>query len=231
MGFLEIRPFVAGDRTRRINWKSSARWDSLAVNHFAAERNADIVLVMDVLSEAGPAGGSVLDMASRGVATLSGHFLREKNRVGYLELGHYVHWLLPGSGRRQWYRILELLADLRVREHYQSLEIDAIPARLLPPGAFVVGFSPLVDPQWSRVLLGLKRRGYDVAMVAPWAPDVVRPLLPRNADLSLRIWELELRTSVAELERAGVHCVPWKPSEPLEAVLRSLEGERRRARR
>lgn len=231
--FLDLRPFAAGDQTRRINWRATARRDTLVVNQFSAERNADVVLVMDLLSEAGSPGRSVLDLSSRGAAALARHYLREKNRVGYLELGHYLHWVLPGSGRRQWHRILEHLSQLEVRERYLTFELSSVPARILPPGAFVVGFSPLIDPVWWRALAELRRRGHEVAIVAPWGPDAVRPHLRESpqAALAARIWELELRTNVAELERVGVVCVPWRPGEPFDLVVQAVSRAQRRSRR
>lgn len=231
--FLDLRPFVAGDQTRRINWRATARRDTLVVNQFSAERNADVVLVMDVLSEAGAPGRSVLDLASRGAAALARHYLREKNRVGYLELGHYLHWELPGSGRRQWHRILELLAGLEVRERYLTFELSSVPRHILPPGAFVVGFSSLINPVWWRALAELRRRGHEVAIVAPWGPDAVRPCLRQSpeAGLAARIWDLDLRTTVAEIERVGVVCVPWRPGEPFDLVVQAVSRAQRRLQR
>jgi uncharacterized protein (DUF58 family) len=231
--FLDLRPFVAGDQTRRINWRATARRDELVVNQFSAERNADVVIAVDVLSDGGEVGRSVLDLCARGAAALSRSFLREKNRVGFLELGHYVQWLTPSPSRRQWFRILDRLAGLQVRERFLTFEISSVPARILPPGAFVIGWSSLVNPVWSREIIELKRRGYDVVVVSPWAPDAVRDFVPATPEsaMALRIWELEQRTTVAELERIGVRCIPWHPEEPLDLVVRLLDRAGRRSRR
>jgi uncharacterized protein (DUF58 family) len=231
--FLDLRPFAPGDQTRRINWRATARRDSLVVNQFAAERNADVVLVMDVLSESGTPGRSVLDMSARAAAALARHFLREKNRVGYLELGHYVHWVLPGSGRRQWHRILELLARLDVRERYVTFELESVPPRILPPGAFVVGVSSLANPVWSRAMVELSRRGHEVAIVVPWEPDLTPPDRgdSREQALAARIWTLERETTVEELRRTGIPCEPWKAGEPLDSVVQAVSRAQRRSGR
>ena len=231
--FLDLRLFAAGDQTGRINWRATARRDELVVNLLSAERNADVVIAMDLFSDAGEVGRSVLDMCARGAAALSRSYLREKNRVGYVELGHYLWWLSPSSSHRQWFRILERLAGLQVLEGYLSSEIASVPARILPPGAFVIGWSSLANPAWCREIMELKRRGYDVVVVSPWAPDLIRECLPATPEsaLALRVWELEQRTRVAELERIGVSCIPWRPEEPLDLVVRLLDRAGRRSRR
>ena len=38
----EIRPFLPGDRTRRINWRASLRRQQLYVTQYQEERNADV---------------------------------------------------------------------------------------------------------------------------------------------------------------------------------------------
>src|SRR5262249_19230300 len=54
--YADIRPFVPGDRLRRINWRASARRQTLLVNESHPERNADVVLFLDIFAEAGPQG-------------------------------------------------------------------------------------------------------------------------------------------------------------------------------
>ena len=49
----EVRPFAPGDRIRHVNWRASLRHQQLFVTQHHEERNADIVLLLDTLSETG----------------------------------------------------------------------------------------------------------------------------------------------------------------------------------
>jgi uncharacterized protein (DUF58 family) len=61
--FADIRQFVAGDRVRHVNWRATARRGELWVNEHHAERNADVVIFLDVFAEARRGERSTLDPA------------------------------------------------------------------------------------------------------------------------------------------------------------------------
>jgi uncharacterized protein (DUF58 family) len=69
--FAGVRPFVPGDRLRRINWPVTSRRGALHVHQLAAERAAEIVAVIDATTDVGPPGGSSLDRAVRGAAGIA----------------------------------------------------------------------------------------------------------------------------------------------------------------
>ena len=64
--FAGIRDYVVGDRLRDVNWAVSSRRRRLHVNQRAADRAADLVVMLDAFSEVGPPGDSTLDVAVRG---------------------------------------------------------------------------------------------------------------------------------------------------------------------
>src|SRR2546429_373132 len=68
--FADIRPFVPGDRVRRVNWRASARRGHLQVNEMRPERNADVVLFLDTFTELRADGDSSVEMAVRAAARL-----------------------------------------------------------------------------------------------------------------------------------------------------------------
>src|SRR5690606_16485671 len=75
-----VRPFQPGDRLRRINWRVTSRSRDLHVNATLSERDADVVLVVDVRHEAGVSGGtagpaSILDTTVRAAAAITGHYV------------------------------------------------------------------------------------------------------------------------------------------------------------
>jgi hypothetical protein len=93
----EIRPFLPGDRTRHINWRASLRRQQLYVTQYQEERNADIVLLLDALSDIGAAPYSTLDFSVRAAAALAHTYVARKDRVGLLEFGGYLRRINPAS--------------------------------------------------------------------------------------------------------------------------------------
>lgn len=86
----EIRPFLAGDRTRHINWRASLRRQQLYVTQFQEERNADIILLLDTLSDTGASPWSTVDASVRAAAALANAYLERKDRVGFVEFGGHL---------------------------------------------------------------------------------------------------------------------------------------------
>ena len=50
--FADLRPFMTGDRVRRVNWRATARRGEPWVNEIHPERSADVVLFLDTFAEA-----------------------------------------------------------------------------------------------------------------------------------------------------------------------------------
>src|SRR5207244_10350729 len=109
--FADIRQFVAGDRVRHVNWRASARRGELWVNEHHAERNADVVIFLDVFAEARRGGRSTLDPALCAAASLAARYLRQRDRVGFVSFGGTLNWLLPSTGARKVDRHADALLD------------------------------------------------------------------------------------------------------------------------
>ena len=98
--FADLRPFVPGDRVRRVNWRASARRGELFVNEQHPERNSDVVLFLDSFAEARRERGARSTSAVRAAASLAVAYLERRDRVGVVGFGGDVHWLLPATGQR-----------------------------------------------------------------------------------------------------------------------------------
>ena len=228
--FSGIREYVPGDRLRDVNWAVSRRRGQLHANQRAAEYAADLIVMIDGFSEAGPAGDSSIDVSVRGAAAVASAYLRTGDRVGAVALGGMLRWLGPGTSGRQFYRIAEMLFDVR-NDSVVTPDLDRIPPTALPPGALVILFSPLLDQRAIGAVTDLRERGFALVVV-----DVLRhepPVLPRYpaAGLTVRLWRLDradLRTSLAGL---GVPVVPWSTDDALDAALAPLRRAAAPARR
>jgi uncharacterized protein (DUF58 family) len=229
--FADLRPFVPGDRVRRVNWRASARrGGDLWVNEHHAERNADVVVFLDSFAEVGQPGESTLDLALRAAGALVERYLRQKDRVGFVSFGGTLNWLLPATGATQLYRIADSMLDTRVALSYAWKDIDVIPRRTLPPRALVVGLSPLLDDRAASALLDVRGRGFDLVVIE------ISPLRflpqPRDAvaETAQRIWRLRRDAVRGQFQRAGVPVGVWDEQRPLAAALEEVTAFRRHAR-
>jgi uncharacterized protein (DUF58 family) len=228
--YAELRPFVPGDDPRRINWRASSRRQSLWTNQRHPERNSDIVLVLDTLTGRSSETVRVLDYAVRAAASISSTHLGRRDRVGLLVMGGPVMWLRPRMFDLQRYKILDVLAESRLRAAYLH-GLVAVPRQSVPPRAMLIAITPLLDEGAIDALIELVGRGHDMAIVEV----VVDSLLPEpetgETQLARRIWTLQREAMRRRFRRAGVALVRWDPDAPFEKALREVASFRRGTRR
>jgi uncharacterized protein (DUF58 family) len=228
--FADIRDWEPGDRVRSINWRASARRGELLVNEQHPERNTDVVLFLDTLADVRVGGHGTLDLTVRAAASLAHRYLQRKDRVGVVSFGGYLSWLLPKSGARQLYRIVDSLLQIGVVLSFAAKGIDVLPPRTLPPKALVIALSPLLDARSAAALLDLRARGFDLVVVEVSPVPFVRPGSGELAQLSYRLWRLSREALRARYEQAGVPVVEWTDGEALNVVLEEVTAFRRYAR-
>ena len=220
-----------GDRVSSINWRASARRGELLVNEQHPERNTDVVLFLDTFTDVRTAAAGRSTSTVRAATSLAHRYLQRKDRVGVVSFGGYLSWLLPASGTRQLYRIVDSLladgrrAELRDEGHRRPAaahaaaegaraRAHAAPRRALGGGAARPA-RPRLRPRRDRGL-----------------PRAVRAPGERRARASSRTGCGGSRASRCELryEQAGVPVVEWQDGEPLEVVLEEVTAFRRYAR-
>jgi uncharacterized protein (DUF58 family) len=228
--FADLRPFVAGDRIRQINWRASARRNELWVNQQFAERNADVIIFLDSFTEARDEAAGTLDQAIRAAASLTERYLAQKDRVGLVNFGGVLNWLQPGTGQVQLYRIVESLLNTEITLSYAWKEIEVLPRRTLPPKALVLALTPLLDERAMRALLDLRARAIDLVIVEISPLPFTSPPPGPSGELAYRLWLLRREARRLEYERAGAPVVVWNDGDPLTAVLEGVSASRRHAR-
>jgi uncharacterized protein (DUF58 family) len=229
--FADIREWHPGDRLRRVNWRASARRGELWVNEQHPERNTDIVLFLDTFIDARLGMRGTLDMTVRAAASLAHRYLQRKDRVGIVSFGGYVSWLVPASGTRQLYRIVDSLLQMNVVLSFATKNLDVLPPRTLPPRALVLALTPLLDSRTTAALLDLRARGFDLVVVEVSPVPFVKPFGDDLSVLSYRLWSLSREAQRAQFEWAGIPIVSWTDGEALDAVLEEVRAFRRYARR
>ena len=216
--FAGIREFVPGDRQRAINWPATTRRGRLQVNTFAAERSQDVVLLVDATTDVGKPGESALDLGLRGAAGAARAYLAGRDRVGVItyQWGG-AHWLAPSLGRRQQYKIIDVLLNADTG-YARGAVFSRLPRAALPPGALVVAFSPLLDGRFVEALRDMRERGFALIVV-----DILNtgpPVRRRFADTAARrIWLMEQQAIRFSLRELGVPVVPWDGVVPLDLPL------------
>ena len=224
--FAEIREFRAGERVRRINWRASARRGQLLVSDRHPERSSEVVLFLDSLTEAATDQESTLDLAVRAVASLVGAYLRDRDRVGLLNFGGELEWVLPSAGARQHYRIVDAVLSSESARLLRWRDLRLIPRRVLPPQSLIVALTPLLDWRVNRALLNLRARGYDLALIEVEPLRFAEHARATYGEQAWRLWLLERELLRSQFQRAGVPVSRWNGHASLAAAVEELASTR-----
>jgi uncharacterized protein (DUF58 family) len=228
--FADLREWQPGDRLRRVNWRATALRRTLWVNEQNPERNTDVVLFLDTFAEVRAEGRSTNDHAVRAVATLAHIYLQRKDRVGLVGFGGFLSWLVPASGMRQLYAIVETLLTTEVVHSFALRGVDVLPPRTLPPKALVLAITPLLDNRTAAALLDLRARGYDLIVVEVSPLELVAPEPGSSLELAHRLWRLSRDALRWRYEQVGVPVVTWREGEPLAVPIEEVNAFRHLAR-
>jgi uncharacterized protein (DUF58 family) len=228
--FADLREWQPGDRIRRVNWRATALRRTLWVNEQHLERNTDVVLFLDTFAEVRAHGRSTNDRAVRAAATLAHGYLKRKDRVGLVGFGGVCTWLLPETGWRQLYAIVDTLLTSDIVHSYALRGVDVLPRRTLPPKALVLAITPLLDDRTAAALLDLRARGYDLIVIEVSALELLAPEPDPDAELAHRLWRLSRDALRWRYEQLGVPVVTWNEGLPLAAPLEEVNAFRHLAR-
>ena len=222
-----VRVFAPGDRLRRIDWRVSLRTRQLHVAATLSDRDAEVVLLLDVLSEAGRSGGvhgaaSVLDTTVRAAAGIAEHYLHRGDRVSLLEYGTRMRRLRPASGRRQYLTVLEWLLDVQPPPRAHEPTGYGFGAHLVSSNALVVVLTPLIDQRTAAMLARLARTGRFVVAVDTLPRKLTLPVRGEWGRLAYRLWVVERANTVGQLREHGIPVVAWAGAGSLDQVLRDV---------
>jgi uncharacterized protein (DUF58 family) len=222
-----VRPFAPGDRLRRIDWRVSLRTRDLHVASTLSDRDAEVLLLLDVLGEVGVSGGvkgsaSVLDTTVRASAAIAEHYLQRGDRVSLLEYGQSARRLRPATGRRQYLTVLEWLLDVHADSSDQTPYEHVFGAHHVSSDALVVVLTPLVDPRSADLLAQLTQSGRYTVAVDTLPAGATPPRRSQWTPLATRLWSLERENVLGRLREHGVPVVEWAGAGSLDLVLRDV---------
>ncbi len=230
-----VRPFVIGDRLHRINWRVTGRTGTLHVTSTYADRDTEVLLVLDSRQDLGRSPDSSLDTGVRAAAAVAEHYLRAGDRVGMVDLGQRFRAVPARAGRGHLVRLLDLMLNARALDLSDDDARSAAPpaAELVAragPHALVVLLSPLAREAVLRTVAGLARSGRTVVVVDT-LPSGLRPD-PRGeyTELAFRLWRLRRDADLHGLAELGIPVVRWQGGGSLDAVLRDVRRAARAPR-
>lgn len=248
----DVAVFGAGDRLRRIDWKTTARragtrpgpgggLTELYVRRTFAMADAHVVLLLDSRDALGPdvstwgAGpldprdATSLDIARIAAASLARTYIDRGDRVGLVDLGRPQRRLRPAGGRRHLSQIVHQLALAEPpNEATRTLRTP-----LLPSGVLVVMLSTFLDDASIELARELRYGGHRT-IALDVLPRLVTDLLSPRTKVAFRIVSMERADRLAALRAAGVELVSWDdrtsghggPSATLTALARTRRSRR-----
>jgi len=225
-----VRPFVPGDRLRRINWRVTGRTGELHVTATYSDRDTEVLLMLDSTQDLGRAPESCLDVGVRAAAAIAEHYLRAGDRVGLIDLGNPQRRVPPRNGRSHLVRLLDVLMDARPHRDRRPDPATAEAAALSAAHALVVLLSPLTHPAALAAVAAVARSGRSVVAVDTLPADLHPDRHSDWSDLAFRIWRLRRSADLDRLAELGVPVVTWGGAGSLDQVLRDVTRTARAAR-
>jgi len=123
--FAGIREYILGDSFKKIEWKSTARFNKLMTREFESEVIIPSLIFLDVSPsmDSGTAGYTKLDYAIRTAVAFSKFALDNHDPVGLYTFSDKLIDHLPNkSGKKQLYMILRTLA--KVNPNLAAIQLD-----------------------------------------------------------------------------------------------------------
>lgn len=86
--FRDIREYVPGDETRRIDWKATAKLNKLMIREYELERKSNIVIILELSRNMflGELGTRKIDYAARTITFIFNYAYSKKDNVGLIVL-------------------------------------------------------------------------------------------------------------------------------------------------
>jgi uncharacterized protein (DUF58 family) len=221
--FRDIGLFRAGDRLRRIDWKVTARRarsvGELYVRHTFATADATIQLVVDsrdsVIQLVVPRhsrhreqhGVSSADNARAAASSLASAYIRQGDRVGFLDLAGSSRVIPAGGGTGHLGRLLPAIA--------RATPIGAawrhVRAPIVPSGALIYVISTFLDDEAGRLATLWRASGHRVIAIDTLPGQIVTGLR-REEQAAVRFLLLEREQTLAAMTGTGVELVGWDSS-------------------
>ncbi len=129
--FEQIKEYVRGDDYRTVNWKATARKNSLMVNTFVDERSQSVICLIDKgRNMRSPFNGmTLMDYAINASLVLSNVALQKQDKAGIITFAEKIgNYIPPDKKGMQMENILELL--YKQKTQYFESDFEALYAHV-----------------------------------------------------------------------------------------------------
>jgi len=178
--FSDVRPYIAGDDVRAIDWNVSARMNAPHVKQFVEERDRTVNLMID-MSASGLFGTSQVtkrELAAELAAMVAFSAIKNNDRVGlFLVTDKVERYVPPKKGRRHVMRVVSEILAFRPESRKTNLGagLDFM-GKIARRRSVLFLVSDFLSEGWDRALRITAQR-HDVVPVV--LADPVELALPR----------------------------------------------------
>lgn len=237
--FRDIRPFVAGDELRRVDWKATARLarqpGEIFVRRTDSLSDASIVIAMDTAEELGESvatwgtgdtersGVTSLDRAREGARSLAEAAISLGDRVSFHVLEPGGRTVRTGSGARHLARISAAIAasgESALRSRFRRTPS-------VPPRSTVFVLSTFFDGAAAVLAIRWRASGHRVVAIDT-LPETDTQRLSPSQRVALRLLMTERADVFHDLRHAGIDIVQWGTTGADTRLREAVQAARRR---
>ncbi len=153
--------------------------------------------------------------------------VNNRDRVGAVVISDSVRFLMPGYGKKQIYRILELLTLYRGGDDVPVENVGFILPRLFRTNALFVVFTPLLDEDLPRVLIEVASKGFKIVCISPDPLDYMQASGKNEMVIVRGSIGLKRKSLIAMISK-HMEIINWKKDVAMSAVLRGVRTYRER---
>jgi uncharacterized protein (DUF58 family) len=126
MEFEQIRNYTPGDDPRTINWKASARTNTLMINNYQDEKSQPVYFIIDKgrLMRFPFGGLSLLDYAINAALIMANIALKKEDKAGVITFSNKLSSIVPATKKSdQLRKILEILFNQKTQYKESNFEL------------------------------------------------------------------------------------------------------------
>ncbi|MFX1534921.1 MAG: DUF58 domain-containing protein [Promethearchaeota archaeon] len=221
--FQGVRDYQLGDELRTINWRVTAKFNTLATNEFALDQSAQVCVILDHTTST----ERVLEEGVMAALSASEYLISQRNKLGFFGIGELVNEIPAMRGKRQLLRISDYLIDVRASSPSHDgilknrLNIKLRPA--LSPFVQIIFISPLYSRIMLEFLLDLaKQSGDDILLILPRLESYVEKYRynSRHARLANTLLALDRAYVLDHVSKFAISQIHWFPNGPKYEIIK-----------